>query len=127
MKMTILMFSFSIFAYAATAANSYPRPIGMPTLEQCKFFNPSKECEQDPRTNWYHPKCNDGYEPAGSLCTEKITPSADEYFQTPFADLNACTRLWPTGCEQSGMLYYPKCREGYTPYRSSTTAMCKRP
>lgn len=116
MKIIILMLIVSSSVY--TTIDSYPR-VGSQTLPQCQFTNQGlRECELDPQTHLYVPKCKAGYSPSSMLCTKTVD---NEYFQQPFTDLTTCTQQNPQGCDQSGMVYYPKCKEGYTPYQGGSS------
>ncbi len=108
MKITVVTLIFSIFAYAAT--DSYFRGIPSMTQQMCQSNNPGQECEQDPLSRGYFPKCKEGYAPSGSNCTRTVP---DVIARMPFADLATCTAQNPQGCDSLGPMYYPKCTEGY--------------
>ncbi len=83
---------------------------------RCLKDHPSG-CEEGSPTIWY-PKCKDGYKSIGLLCWENCRPGYNDDGLTCRADGLAmaktkCERENPQGCEQYGLMYYPKCRAGF--------------
>ena len=84
--------------------------------DRCLHDFPSG-CEEGSPSIWY-PKCKDGYKSIGLLCWENCRPGYHDDGLTCRADgltmaKAKCERENPQGCEQYGLMYYPKCRAGF--------------
>jgi microsomal dipeptidase-like Zn-dependent dipeptidase len=84
--------------------------------DRCLKDHPSG-CEEGSPTIWY-PKCRNGYKSIGLLCFENCRPGYNDDGLTCRADGLAlakakCERENAQGCEQYGLMYYPKCRAGF--------------